>query len=427
MTKFRARLARFEAPVDYLEIRPWLQQIRAGAAFIIFAASAIGMYFGASGAWLPAALALAVTVHALVRARMPHSPTEVLVIDAIAVSMGLGVSDYTQAPLIAAVAYLIAASLTFGGLKALLWALGSFFPSIMARPVLPASDPTTISPAAEAIGWVTIAVFLAAMALSLMAAATKVYKAKGLQTRALETERRASEIKSEFVSMVTHELRTPLTNIAGFAETLQETWETLSPVDVDDFLRIIVSESKHLNNLIEDVLVIPRLEAERLLLETTDFALRPAVFKVIDLQYSEGEGKSASVSIGSNALIHADPNRVEQILRHLIENARKYGGDTVSVEATPLDDEWQIVVGDNGTGLSIADRERVFEAFEQVTSGDARTHTGFGLGLAVARHLIEAMDGRLWYEPGFPVGARFCFTLPAAKEEPSAGIVADVA
>ena len=108
---------------------------------------------------------------------------------------------------------------------------------------------------------------------------------------------------------------------------------------------------------------------------------------------------------------------LEHVFRNLIDNARKHGGASISVEAVPFGDDWQIVVADTGSGLSPEDRKRVFEAFEQVTTGDARTETGFGLGLAVAAHLVDAMGGRIWYEPGFPVGARFCFTLPIGKQQ----------
>ncbi|MEE8497200.1 MAG: HAMP domain-containing sensor histidine kinase, partial [Acidimicrobiia bacterium] len=417
MTQFRARMGRFEPPVDYRRVQPWLLTVRAAAASVILAATALGMYFGVAGIELSAAMAAVVLVHSLVRRRMPHSPTEVLVIDAITISVGLGVNAHAHTQFVGAAAYLIAASVAFGGLKTLFWSLGAFGASIMLQPLLPGPDPTTLPLAGEIIGWVAVAVFLSGVALSLLAAATEVFKTKGAQAAALAAERKASQMKTEFVSMITHELRTPLTNITGFIDTLQESWKVISPAEVDEFLQIVVSESEHLKDLVDDVLAIPRLEAGKLLMDPTHFSLRAAAFKVVNRIFPEGGERSASVSIGSNVIVHADPHRVEQILRNLIENAHKYGGDTVAVEAIPVGAEWQIVVSDNGTGLTDADGERIFEAFEQVTSGDSRTDTGFGLGLTVARHLIEATGGRIWYEPGFPVGARFCFTLPAAAEQ----------
>jgi len=222
------------------------------------------------------------------------------------------------------------------------------------------------------------------------------------------------------VSMVTHELRTPLTNIAGFAMTLRDSWEDLPREDADEFLRIIVGEAEHLANLVEDVLAIPRLEAGKLLVETTDFSLQPAAFRITNLIFPAGGDRSASVSISGKVRVHADPNRVEQILRNLLENAKKYGGDEILVDAARDGDEWVVIVSDNGNGVAAEHRERIFGVFEQASNGDARTSTGFGLGLAVARHLVEAMGGRIWYEPGFPVGARFCFTLPVASDRAAA-------
>jgi signal transduction histidine kinase len=417
MTKLRVRFGRFEAPVDYGEIFPWLQRVRVGAALTILAAATVVGYMRVPGALFPMALAAIVAIHAGVRITKSHSPTEVLVVDAIAIAIGLGVTAQTHAPLIAAAAYLIAAAITFGGLPSLFWALSSFAISLVIRPHLPIPDLDTLSGASKAALWITVAVFLSAVALSLMVAASEMYNAKKAQTAALAAERGASEMKNQFVSMVSHELRTPLTNISGFAETLHDTWQELPGIDVDEFLAIIVSESEHLKDLVEDVLAIPRLEAGRMLLDPTDFPLRPAAFKIVDLLIPDGGERSASVSIGSNVVVHADPNRVEQVLRNLIDNARKYGGQSISVDAVPFGNDWQIVVADTGTGLSPEDRERVFKAFEQVTSGDTRTETGFGLGLAVAAHLVDAMGGRIWYEPGFPVGARFCFTLPIGIQQ----------
>ena len=427
MIKFSARVGRFEAPVDYRRVRQWLLTVRAVAASLILAATVLGIYFDVPGIELSAAMAAIVLIHSVVRLRTPHSPTEVLVIDAITISIALGIYAHAHTQLVGAAAYLIAASVAFGGLKTLFWTLGAFGASIILQPLLPGPEPTTLPVAGEIIGWVAVAVFLGGVALSLLAAATEVFKTKGAQAAALAAEREASQMKTEFVSMITHELRTPLTNIAGFIDTLQETWKVIPPDEVDEFLGIVVSESEHLKDLVDDVLAIPRLEAGKLLMDPTHFSLRAAAFKVVNRVFPEDGERSASVSIGSNAIVHADPHRVEQILRNLIENAYKYGGDTVAVEAIPVGDEWQIVVSDNGTGLTDADGQRVFEAFEQVTSGDSRTDTGFGLGLTVARHLIEATGGRIWYEPGFPVGARFCFTLPAGAEQPDTGAVAEVA
>jgi signal transduction histidine kinase len=110
--------------------------------------------------------------------------------------------------------------------------------------------------------------------------------------------------------------------------------------------------------------------------------------------------------------LRADPNRVEQVLRNLLGNARKYGGPRVGIESYPRGDYHVVVVADNGHGIPEEARERIFQQFEQVSHGDSRTDTGVGLGLSITRRLIEAMGGEVWYEPGFPVGARFCFSLP---------------
>jgi signal transduction histidine kinase len=340
-------------------------------------------------------------------------------LDAVAIALGLGVAEHAHTALVAAAAYLIAASVTLGGLTTMMAALSAFAGATLIRPLLPVPNPRHLPLAGEAIVWVTVFVFLSAVALSLTSAATAVYRSKGEQSDALAAQKRAAEMKNQFVSMVTHELRTPLTNISGFSETLAEMWRDLPAEDVDEFLRIIVSESDHLKNLVEDVLAIPRLEAGRLLLETTDFQLRPAAYKIASLLFPDSGDRQASVAISGDVMVNADPNRVEQVLRNLLENARKYGGDQVTIEAVSLAGDWQIIVSDNGPGLPLEDRERIFGAFEQVTGGNSRTDTGFGLGLAVARNLVDAMGGRIWYEPGFPIGARFCFTLPAAKALPA--------
>lgn len=222
----------------------------------------------------------------------------------------------------------------------------------------------------------------------------------------------ANQMKNEFVSMVSHELRTPLTSIAGFADTLRASWRTLPGEEVDEFLRIITAQAHHLGELVEDVLVIPRLEAGRLQLEMREFDLAEVTHEVTDVLFPPGSGREAAVAIAGNVRPYADRKRVQQILRNLCENARKYGGDQILVEGTPLGQLYMVVVADNGPGVPVEDRERIFEHFEQLTKGDARREDGIGLGLPIARRLARSMGGDLWYEDRFPTGSRFCFTLP---------------
>ena len=239
------------------------------------------------------------------------------------------------------------------------------------------------------------------------------------QDEALDSEQRAATMKNEFVSMISHELRTPLTNIGGFAMALRESWRTFDPAEVDEFIGVICGETEHLRRLVDDVLVVPRLEVDRLLIEPVDFPLRPAAFRIAGLVFPPGGAKTASVAVGGSAVVHADPNRVEQVLRNLLENAAKYGGTEVSVEAAARDGEWLVTVIDDGSGVDAEHRERIFAPFEQAVPS-ASPGNGLGLGLTVSRVLVEAMGGRIWYEPGFPTGARFCFTLPAASSRQGA-------
>jgi signal transduction histidine kinase len=117
--------------------------------------------------------------------------------------------------------------------------------------------------------------------------------------------------------------------------------------------------------------------------------------------------------------VWADRTRLRQILRNLLENAKKYGGDQVLIEgelaAAGL---YTVSVSDNGRGIAAEDRDRIFQHFEQLSTGDARVQQGVGLGLPIARKLARAMGGDLWYEDRFPVGAKFRFTVRVSPNTP---------
>lgn len=255
---------------------------------------------------------------------------------------------------------------------------------------------------------------LAALSLGIIVWSVRsTAEARGREAKARQEAEDARHIKNDFVSMVSHELRTPLTSIAGFAQTLAHGWQELSPTEVDEFLGYISKQATYLGDLVEDVLVIPRLEAGRLRFKSAVFDLGPMIHEVAQLLFPSGGGAEATVSIPQGVRVNADGKRVQQVVRNLLENARKYGGDQVLVEATNHGDQYVIVVSDNGPGVPDGSTNTIFEHFEQVSKGDSRSSTGFGLGLPIARSLARAMGGDVWYERRFPTGSRFCFSLPA--------------
>lgn len=225
----------------------------------------------------------------------------------------------------------------------------------------------------------------------------------------------AHTIKNDFVALVSHELRTPLTSIAGFADTLVDSWKDLPPEEVDEFLSIINRQSMYLGDLVEDVLVIPRLEANRLKLEPELFDLGDLIRDVADMVFPNGGRKNSLVSLPDGVRVMADRRRVHQIVRNLMDNAHKYGGDQIMVEGFVMGDQYMVIISDNGPGVPDEETRKVFENFEQVSKGDARESTGIGLGLPIARRLARAMGGDVWYERRFPTGSRFCYSLPLKR------------
>jgi signal transduction histidine kinase len=168
----------------------------------------------------------------------------------------------------------------------------------------------------------------------------------------------------------------------------------------------------YLGDLVEDVLVIPRLEADRLSLDLDLFDLGDLIEDVAQMVFPNGGRKSSLVSLPDGVRVFADRRRVHQVIRNVMENARKYGGDQILVEGFVLGDQYLIIVSDNGPGVPDEETQRVFDNFEQLSKGDARDSTGMGLGLPIARRLARAMGGDVWYERRFPTGARFCYSLP---------------
>jgi len=271
---------------------------------------------------------------------------------------------------VAAIAYILTASLLL--LRPVDAALVVAYAALWASWLLTIA-PLTSNDAAQArraaaLDHIGVVAFLAILALLLLAASRGQTLQRLRQRRALEAERRAGELKNEFVSMVSHELRTPLTSIAGFVETLADGWQSLESDTVDEFLGIIQTQTLILSNLVEDILVIPRLEAGSLPIDMGEFELQPVTERLVNHLVSPS-AKEVSIAIPSGLQVNADQKRVGQILRKPSRKTlSKYGGDEILVVANEEPTRIVVTVSDNGRGVPEKRRGahlRTFRAAQQ--------------------------------------------------------------
>lgn len=226
------------------------------------------------------------------------------------------------------------------------------------------------------------------------------------------------QLKSEFVSLVSHELSAPLTNINGGIELLLS-GSDLSP-HCRDTLRIMGEQSQRLTHLVETILNISAIEARRWPLTPGPLAIPPLARGVARHMLSR-VGRRQIQWQGADDLpfAWADEDSMAMVLTNLLDNAIKYSpdGSEIIVEAEATDDTVRIAVSDAGPGIPPDARERVFERFYRLDGRDNRQVYGYGLGLYVARLLVEAQEGQIWAEEHPPQGARIVVSLPRVPKE----------
>jgi two-component system phosphate regulon sensor histidine kinase PhoR len=227
--------------------------------------------------------------------------------------------------------------------------------------------------------------------------------------------RQLENTRREFVANVSHELRTPLSLIKGYVETLLDGAIT-DPELSAKFLQTIDRHSNRLTNLIEDLLTISRLESGQITLQLRTLPLRSFTSGLIaELQTRANErGTKIINEIPEGLAGRADPDRLEQVVVNLVENAVKYGRakGRVAVRGRAVNGHVELCVADNGPGIPPEARERVFERFYRVDKARSRDAGGTGLGLAIVKHIIQSHGGKVWVESEPGQGAQFYFTLP---------------
>jgi signal transduction histidine kinase/DNA-binding response OmpR family regulator len=227
----------------------------------------------------------------------------------------------------------------------------------------------------------------------------------------------ASQAKSDFIASMSHELRTPLSAILGFSELMRaEPRHDDGRLVPDEWIEHIHTGGQHLLALINDVLDLAKVEAGRLELDREPFDLRGLVTETIAGLRPLAERKHLTISSRGDAeMLVADRGRVRQVLYNLLSNAIKFtpDGGSIAVEAVSADGTVRLSVSDTGTGIAPADQEVIFEEFRQV-GGIGERQAGTGLGLALARRLVEAHGGTIELESALGEGSRFTVIFPRA-------------
>jgi NtrC-family two-component system sensor histidine kinase KinB len=230
-------------------------------------------------------------------------------------------------------------------------------------------------------------------------------------------EKELEQLKDDFFSTISHELRTPLFSIQGFAQLLQED----PPVDRDtqlEFLQTIQRQATQLGEMVNNLLDISKLEEGKLVLERKPVLLIDVIHQtVLKLQgYAHQQQISIIPDLSAPLpMIIGDAYRLEQVLTNLIGNAIKFSphGATIAVSAVNRGNRVITAVTDHGIGIPAENLENIFSRYYQVTQKSERSAMGTGLGLHIAKQIIDAHGGRIWVESEAGQGSTFYFSLPA--------------
>lgn len=233
--------------------------------------------------------------------------------------------------------------------------------------------------------------------------------------RDVTKSKEVEQLQNDFVSIVSHELRGPLTAIKGFVQTLILKGERLTEDARRDFLATINDQADRLNQLVEDLLNVSRIESRRLHMRISEVDIEALCRKLINQFRAKWGHRNIQIDVDPNLpLVQADEKKLDEILVNLIDNAVKYSpeGGTVKVAMVPHEDSVQVSVEDSGIGIAPDEAARLFEKFHRIASPETRDIGGTGLGLYIVKSLVEAHGGRIFVTSASGVGSIFTFTLP---------------
>jgi signal transduction histidine kinase len=258
---------------------------------------------------------------------------------------------------------------------------------------------------------------LVALLGRLVATAVQNIRAYEAERRRVEELARLSQLRADFVSLVSHELRSPMAAVIGAARTLEDRWRMLTPAQRESFLALIGDETARLAELVGDVLDTSRIEAGTFSYRFEEVDLGRVVDEAVDTAILAQQDVPVVASVrGALPTIRGDRARLRQVLGNLIENAVKYSpdGGEVRVSASAANGAVKIAVRDAGPGIPRDQQGRIFEKFGRADV-EGGSKPGTGLGLFIARSIAEAHGGSLEVTSGAEPGSTFTLTLPVGR------------
>lgn len=233
-------------------------------------------------------------------------------------------------------------------------------------------------------------------------------------------QKRLEKMRTEFVANVSHELRTPVTIIKGFAETLIEDEAILTPEERSRFLKKIRSNSERLHSLLQDLLLLTRLESTEMVLQLEDISAGGFLKELAESWESvleEGGQRLVLDLCEGNDRIRADPLRLSQVMTNLLENAVRHARGMTEIQLSTRLKEGGVVISvtDNGAGIPEKDLPHVFQRFYRVEKGRSRESGGTGLGLSIVKHIVVQHGGEIRARSEKGKGTTIEVFLPASK------------
>ncbi len=258
------------------------------------------------------------------------------------------------------------------------------------------------------LGWVIAASILFTMV---------IISAFWLTVRTMFTQKKLSEIKSDFINNMTHELKTPLATISLAIDALTNEKVIHDTSKIKYYSGMIKEENKRMNKQVEKILQAARIERQEISLNLQQLDVHEIIRKVADnleLQIQEKHGRLALSLTAQNQIINADEVHFSNIIFNLLDNAIKYSNESPRIEVETLmnGNALLIKVKDNGIGMNKETQNRIFEKFYRAHTGNIHNVKGFGLGLSYVKAMVEAHNGKIKVESVVGKGSIFTITLP---------------